>query len=153
MGSGLISYHLAHMQIEPPMTPETPPDQDLRLSFSSTSSADSDPLSPSSPRGRKLLNSIPAVHIGSIRIGKLQSVTELVQKALAETQPSQVREVSVWLNLTQVQLVDMTYQWEFIYAMHETSCIKAIGVYPDDRRFFGYIIQEKHKPLMGEQYL
>ena len=96
------------------------------------------------------MHSIPAVHIGSIKVGKLHRVSELVQKVLTENPPSRAREVSVWLSLAQVQLVDKTYQWEFIYAMHDTSCIQAVGVYPDDRRFFGYIIQEKHKPLMGE---
>ena len=102
------------------------------------------PLSPT-----ELLHKFPATHIGSAVAGKLHSVNEVIQKVLSVNKPSHAKEVCVWLSLAQVRLVDMSDESEIMYAMHETSRIRAIGVYAPDKRFIGYIIKEVGKPLTG----
>lgn len=127
------------------------PPSDMSLS-STTSSSESDhtpsprdtPFSPT-----ELLHKLPATHIGSAVAGKLHSVNDVIQKVLTESRPSQAKEVGVWLSIAQVRLVDMSNDMEIIYAMHETSRIRAIGVYSQDKRFIGYIIKEEGKPLIG----
>ncbi len=89
------------------------------------------------------------MHIGSAVAGKLHSVNEVIQKVLLESRPSQAKEVSVWLSVAQVRLVDTSGLEEVIYATHETSRIRAIGVYSLDKRFIGYIIKEEGRPLTG----
>lgn len=53
------------------------------------------------------------------------------------------------LSVAQVQLVDVKKDKEEVIESHETSRIRAIGVYSQDKRFIGYIIKEEGKPLMG----
>ncbi len=55
----------------------------------------------------------------------------------------------MWLSLAQVRLVDTSGEEEVIFATHETSRIRAIGVYSLDKRFIGYIIKEEGQPLTG----
>ena len=55
----------------------------------------------------------------------------------------------MWLSISQVQLVDVKIGREEIVEAHETSRIRAIGVYSQDKRFIGYIIKQEGKPLMG----
>lgn len=43
----------------------------------------------------------------------------------------------------------MSDEREMIYEAHETSRIRAIGVFSVDKRFIGYIVKEEGKPLMG----
>lgn len=43
----------------------------------------------------------------------------------------------------------MSDEREMIYESHETSRIRAIGVFSVDKRFIGYIVKEEGKPLMG----
>ena len=79
----------------------------------------------------------------------MHTVNDVIQRVLQESRPSGAREVCVWLSLAQVRLVDMSDEHEMIYESHETSRIRAIGVYSIDKRFIGYIIKEEGKPLMG----
>lgn len=55
----------------------------------------------------------------------------------------------MWLSLAQLRLIDMSDEREMIYESHETSRIRAIGVFSVDKRFIGYIVKEEGKPLMG----
>ena len=59
------------------------------------------------------------------------------------------REISVWLSQAQLRLVDMSDEREMVFEAHETSRIRAIGVYLEDKRFIGYIVKEEGKPLLG----
>ena len=102
------------------------------------------PLSPT-----ELLHKFPAIYIGSAAAGKLHSINDVIQKVLSQNRPSQAIEVGVWLSLTQVRFVDMSDNSEMIHATHDTSRIRAIGVYSQDKRFIGYIIKQEGKPLMG----
>jgi hypothetical protein len=107
----------------------------------------SDPTSPHSPS--EFLHKLPATHIGSGRAGRHDSVNDVIQRVLLEGMPTGSREVSVWLSLAQLRLVDMSDEREMVYECHETSRIRAIGVYLPDKRFIGYIIKEEGKPLVG----
>ena len=132
-----------HTQVnQQPLTPEhqRPPSD----SSSSSDSFISPPLSPT-----ELLHKFPATHIGSSVAGKLHSVNEVIQRVLTENKPSQAKKVDLWLSLAQVRLVDTANETELVYATHETSRIRAIGVFSTDKRFIGYIIKEEGKPLTG----
>lgn len=117
---------------------------ELNPPSSSPSALRDSPLSPS-----ELLHQIPAIYVGSAVAGKLHSVNEVIEKVLTESRPNQAKEVSVWLSVAQVRLVDTSETEDIIYATHETSRIRAIGVYSLDKRFIGYIIKEEGKPLTG----
>ena len=73
----------------------------------------------------------------------------MIHRVLLNSRPTSAREVSVWLSLAQLRLVDMSDEREVIYEGHETSRIRAIGVHLEDKRFIGYIIKEEGKPLVG----
>ena len=103
------------------------------------------PLSPTDP-----LHKFPAVYVGSAGSGKLHSVNDVIQKVLTENKPSQSKEVSVWLSLSQLRHVETKAGGEEIVSeAHETSRIRAIGVCSRDKRYIGYIIKEEGKPLTG----
>ena len=106
-----------------------------------------DPSSPQSPS--QFLHKIPAVHVGSARAGRHDSVNEIIQKVLTDQTPMGSREISVWLSQAQLRLVDMSDEREMVFEAHETSRIRAIGVYLEDKRFIGYIVKEEGKPLLG----
>ena len=55
----------------------------------------------------------------------------------------------MWLSQAQLRLVDMSDEREIVFEAHETSRIRAIGVYLEDKRFIGYIVKEEGKPLLG----
>lgn len=76
-------------------------------------------------------------------------MNDVIQRVLLESRPTAAKEISVWLSLAQLRLVDMSDEREMIYEAHETSRIRAIGVYAVDKRFIGYIVKEEEKPLMG----
>lgn len=97
----------------------------------------------------EVLHKFPVIHIGWTAAGKLHSINDVIQKVLSESKPSQTKEVSMWLSIAQVQLVNTKNGREEIVEAHETSRIRAIGVYSQDKRFIGYIIKEEGKPLMG----
>jgi hypothetical protein len=109
-----------------------------------TTTTTTPPQSPS-----EFLHKIPAIHIGSAKAGRHDSVNDVIQKVLLASQPTAAKEISVWLSLAQLRLVDMSDEREMIFEAHETSRIRAIGVYLVDKRFIGYIIKEEGKPLMG----
>lgn len=126
------------------MTPETIPDHRI-----SCTSIDSELLCTSPTTDRDRVQTIAAVHIGSVNVDKISSIGDLIQKVLSENQPSQAKDISMWLTSTNIKLVDKSYQWEFIYAVHELNQIQTIGLSAIDQRFFGYIVKERHKPLTG----
>ena len=97
----------------------------------------------------EFLHKIPATHIGSTKASRHASVNDVIQKVLLESRPTVSKEVSVWLSLAQLRLVDMSDEQEMIYEAHETSRIRAIGVYLIDKRFIGYIVKKEGKPLVG----
>ena len=102
------------------------------------------PVSPS-----EFLHKFPAIHIGSVKVGRQHTVNDMIQRVLHTSRPSQALEVCLWLSLAQLRLVDVSDENEIIYESHETSRIRAIGVGSTDKRFIGYIIKEEGKPLMG----
>ena len=53
----------------------------------------------------------------------------------------------MWISLAQVKLVDSTKNPEVIYATHDTSNIRAIGVSSNDNRFVGYTFKQDGKHL------
>ncbi|CAI8048400.1 hypothetical protein GBAR_LOCUS26705 [Geodia barretti] len=81
--------------------------------------------------------------------GRHDSVNEIIQKVLTDQTPMGSREISVWLSQAQLRLVDMSDEREMVFEAHETSRIRAIGVYLEDKRFIGYIVKEEGKPLLG----
>ena len=89
------------------------------------------------------------MHIGCAKAGRHDTVTDVIHRVLVERIPTSAKEVCVWLSLAQLRLIDMSDEQEMIYESHETSRIRAIGVYLEDKRFIGYIIKEEGKPLMG----
>ena len=97
----------------------------------------------------EVLHKLPAMYIGSARANGQDSVNDVIQRVLQENRPTQSQEVSVWLSLAQLQLVDTSKNQESTFLAHETSRIRAIGVYSTDKRFIGYIIKEEGKPLTG----
>lgn len=103
--------------------------------------------SPIPPASEKL-ESFSAVYIGNIKASKHQNVSEVIQKTLTEQRPSNSKEVTVQLSLSQVQFIDVSC--DLIYQCHDTSLIQAIGIFPDDRRYIGYIIKGSTKLLTGK---
>ena len=99
---------------------------------------------------RDLLHKIPAVHVGSCKVGKQHSMSDVIHRVLADSHPSQAKEISVWLSITQLRLVDVSEKQDVIYTVHDTSTVRTIGVHPEDRRFVGYMVKEEGKPLTGE---
>ena len=120
------------------------------LSSGSTSEHDLSSQSSVEQAARGLLHRYPAIHIGSVKAGKHQTVAEIINKVITEYRPSQSREVLVWMSLAVVRLVQVLSKKEVIYAQHDTSKICTIGIHSEYRRFVGYTIKEKHKPLTGK---
>ena len=129
----------------PHLTPDTPTTNDREVPTPPPMTPD--PPEPQSPS--EFLHRIPAVHVGSAKAGRHDSVNDVIQKVLLDHTPTGSREVSVWLSLAQLRLVDMSDEREMVYEAHETSRIRAIGVCLEDKRFIGYIIKEEGKPLVG----
>ena len=94
-----------------------------------------------------LLHKFPVTLIGFTSAGKLQSVSDVIEKTLKDNKPSKAKEISVWISLAQVKLVDSTKNPEVIYATHDTSNIRAIGVSSNDNRFVGYTFKQDGKHL------
>ena len=76
-------------------------------------------------------------------------MNDVIQRVLVGSRPTAAKEVSVWLSLAQLRLIDMSDERELIYESHETSRIRAIGVHSVDKRFIGYIVKEEGRPLVG----
>ena len=98
-----------------------------------------------------ILHNFSATYVGSAVAGKLHSIDEVIRKVLSENKPSRAVDVCVMLSLSQVKLVESVplESSEVVHAVHESSRIRAIGVYSHDKRFIGYIIKEEGKPLAG----
>ena len=95
----------------------------------------------------EVLHKFPATYIGSAVAGKLHSIDDVIQKVLIDKHPSLAKELHVCLSLAEVKLVEVKGDQEVVCMSHETSRIRAIGVYSQDKRFMGYIIKEEGKPL------
>lgn len=94
-----------------------------------------------------VLHKFPATYVGESVAGKLHSIDDVIQKVLSEGRPSEARDLYVCLSLAEVKLVEEKGDDEIVSIAHETSRIRAIGVYSQDKRFMGYIIKEEGKPL------
>ena len=96
----------------------------------------------------QVLHKFPATYIGSAVAGKLHSIDDVIQKVLVDKRPTLSKELYVCLSMAEVKLVEVKGDQEEVVCMsHETSRIRAIGVYSQDKRFMGYIIKEEGKPL------
>ena len=118
---------------------------------SSTSSSGSSPSYREVPgfSAREVLHRFPATYIGEAVAGKLHSIDDVIQKVLVDSRPTLSKELVVCLSLAEVKFVEMRGEEEVVCMTHETSRIRAIGVYSQDKRFMGYIIKEEGKPLMS----
>ena len=103
----------------------------------------------------EVLHQFPAVYIGSIIITKQQSVDQMIGKVLQEKKPSGVRNITVALSLSEVQLSYSKLSKSAVFEddeevgevlSHETSRIRVTGVLTEDKRFAGYIVKEVGKP-------
>ena len=97
----------------------------------------------------EVLHKFSATYVGEAVAGKLHSMDDVIQKVLMDRQPTSSKELMVCLGLAEVRYVEMSGDEEVVCMAHETSRIRAIGVYSHDRRFMGYIIKEGGKPLMS----
>ncbi len=96
----------------------------------------------------QVLHRFPATYVGSAVAGKLHSIDDVIQKVLVDKQPTLSKELHVCLSMSEVKFVEVKGDQEEVTCMsHETSRIRAIGVYSQDKRFMGYIIKEEGKPL------
>ena len=97
----------------------------------------------------QVLHRFPATYVGSAVAGKLHSIDDVIQKVLVDKQPTLSKELHVCLSMAEVKLVEVKGDQEddVVCMSHETSRIRAIGVYSQDKRFMGYIIKEEGKPL------
>ena len=84
-------------------------------------------------------------------MAKHHSISDTIHRVLAESHPSQAKDISVWLSIAQLRLVDVSEKPEMIYTVHDTSNIRTIGVHPEDKRFVGYIVKEEGKSWTGER--
>ena len=127
----------------------------------SSSGVDSSTSSSSSTRSYRdmpgfsatqILHKFPAMYVGEAVAGKLHSIDDVIQKVLTDRQPSVAKDLFVCLSLAEVKYTEERggeeeEEEEVVCMAHETSRIRAIGVYSQDRRFMGYIIKEEGKPL------
>ena len=97
----------------------------------------------------QVLHKFPATYVGEAVAGKLHSMDDVIQKVLTDRQPTLAKELFICLSLAEVRYVEVRGDEEVLCMAHETSRIRAIGVYSQDRRFMGYIIKEEGKPLMS----
>ena len=95
----------------------------------------------------EILHKLPAMYVGSARASSQDSVSDVIQRVLQENRPTQAQEVSVWLSLAHLRLVDSSKNQESTFLSHETGRIRAIGVYSTDKRFIGYVVKEEGRPL------
>lgn len=82
-----------------------------------------------------------------------------------ENQPSQAKPVSVSLSLMEVRytldeggaagsvvvggVLTPSVTSKRVLMSHETSRVRTMGAYSEDRRFAGYVIKEEGRPMMG----
>ena len=106
----------------------------------------------------EVLHRFPAIYIGSAAINKSYCLDKMVNKVLLENKPSDAKSVMVTLRLSEVQLsaskrsksLGNDDEMDMVLSLsHETSRIRIMGVFSDDRRFAGYIIKEEGKPQEG----
>lgn len=104
----------------------------------------------------EILHRFPALYVGSTTIsGKVHSINTVIEKVLNECRPSEAKMVSLSLSLLEIRLMEEksnpgTNQRErILFLSHETSRIRAMGVFLEDKRFAGYIIKEEGKAQMG----
>lgn len=126
---------------------EDPLNQRFSLSSSGSEGDMTSSLESPVPPSDKL-ESFSAVYVGHIKASKHQNVSEVIQKMLIELRPSNSKEIAVQTSLSQVQFIDTSC--DAIYCCHDTSLIQAIGIFPDDWRYIGYIVKESTKLLTGK---
>lgn len=106
----------------------------------------------------EFLHKFPAVYIGSVSAPKASTVDGIVEKVLMECRPSEAKPVTVSLSLLEIRFVEdkigllagnSRENDEEIFLSHETSRIRSMGAYSEDRRFAGYVVKEEGKPLLA----
>ena len=100
----------------------------------------------------EILHRFPALYIGSTATVKSNNIDDVIGKVLHECKPSTAKSVMMALSLSEVQLFESKNssgdQEEKILS-HETSRVRLMGVFSEDRRFSGYVIKEVGKPQEG----
>lgn len=89
------------------------------------------------------------MYIGEAVAGKLHSIDDIIQNVLLDSRPTLSKELYVCLSFAEVKFVEVRGDEEVVCMAHETSRIRAMGVYTQDKRIMGYIIKEEGKPLMS----
>lgn len=106
----------------------------------------------------EVLHHFPVIYIGSAAISKSYCLDKMINKVLQENKPADAKNVTVALSLSEVQLLESNRskllgddeEEDMVLPLsHETSRIRAMGVFSEDRRFAGYIIKEVGKPQEG----
>ena len=130
------------------------------------------PASGSSSSSTDILHTFPAMYIGSTSTSSLksQSTDTLVDRVLQESKPSRARPITISLSLLEIRYLlqdgggggvavggasgDLPPSRRggeegVVFLTHDTSRIRSMGAYSEDKRFAGYVIKEEGKPLTG----
>ncbi len=97
-----------------------------------------------------ILHKLSAVHVATInKIGRTQTVPNIIKRVIREQSPSQSNTVSVWVSPSLIRLVQTSNKKQLTYGQHNMGTIQAIGVDHTDNRLIGYIIKEKNMAAIG----
>lgn len=122
----------------------------------STETQSSDDCSQNYSLATEFLHKFPAVYIGSMTAPKTLTTDTIVEKVLMESKPSQAKFVTISLSLVEIRFVEdwkvlagNSRESEEIFLSHDTSRIRSMGAYGEDKRFAGYVIKEEGKSLLA----
>lgn len=113
------------------------------------------------PSFTDVLHRFAAVYVGSTTSVKLLSTDSIIEKVLMDSKPSRATSVITSLSLLAIKYVpegdggqglSLGGDPEEVGASlisHNTSRVRSMGAYSEDKRFGGYVIKEEGKPLMG----
>ena len=112
------------------------------------------------PSFTDVLHRFAAVYVGSTTSVKLLSTDGIIEKVLMDSKPSRAASVIASLSLVAIKYVPEGDGGQGLLLggdeeegasliSHNTSRVRSMGAYSEDKRFGGYVIKEEGKPLMG----